>query len=145
MASVRPRAAAFRDAILAMSDEAWRAQQSATLAALASNEAARPRLLEDALASDRGVVARALYEDMVTDMRPALAAMRTPLTVAYAVNPFATEPRFGSLMRAGFAGAPNLRFVPVEPSYHFIMIDQPARFGEILAEFLAGSAPPAAQ
>ncbi len=137
--TVQPRAAAFRDAILAMSGEAWRAQQAATLAALASNEAARPPLLEDALASDRGVVARALYEDIVTDMRPALAAMRTPLTVAYAVNPFATETRFGSLIRAGFAGAPDVRFVPVEPSYHFIMLDQPARFAAILAAFLAGT------
>jgi pimeloyl-ACP methyl ester carboxylesterase len=135
--SVQPRAAAFRDQILALSDDAYRAQQNATLAALAANAAERPRLLEDSLASDRGVVARALYEDIVLDMRPALPAIRTPLTVAYAVNPFATEAAFGSLMRAGYAGAPNVRFVPVEPSYHFIMLDQPARFAEILAEFLA--------
>jgi pimeloyl-ACP methyl ester carboxylesterase len=71
-------------------------------------------------------------------MRPALPAMRTPLTVVYAVNPFATEARFGALMRSGYAGAPNVRFIPVEPSYHFVMLDQPARFQTILAEFLAG-------
>ena len=77
---------------------------------------------------------------MITDMRPEVANLRTPLTVAYAVNEFATEERFGSLMRSGYAGAPTLRFVPVEASYHFIMLDQPARFDAILADFLsAGS------
>lgn len=138
--SVEPRAAAFRDQILTMSDAAYRAQQPVAMASLVMSEAARPALIEDALASDRGVVALSLYEDIVTDMRPALASVRTPLTVAYAVNPFAPEARFGSLVRAGYASAPNVRFVPVEPSYHFIMLDQPGRFGAILAEFLAGSA-----
>lgn len=138
-AAVEPRAAAFRDSILAMSEEQYRARQPASLAAMVMTDAARPRLLEDALASDRRVVARVLYEDMIADMRPALAAMRTPLTVAYAVNSFATEARFGRLIRAGYAGAPAVRLIPVEPSYHFIMLDQPDRFQAILSEFLAGS------
>ena len=142
-AGVEPRAAAFRDMVLGMSEEAYRAQQPTTLAALIRNEAARPAVLEDTLASDRAVVARAIYEDMVADMRPSLPDMRTPLTVVYAVNPFATEESFGRLMRSGYAGAPAVRFVPVESSYHFIMLDQPERFAAILAEFLAGS-PPAA-
>jgi pimeloyl-ACP methyl ester carboxylesterase len=134
--NVEPQAAAFRDAIVASSEEAWRAQQSAAIASLVSNEAARPAVLEDALASDRGVAARVLYEDMITDMRPALPELRTPLTIVYAVNPFATEERFGSLFRTGYAAAPNVRFVPVEPSYHFIMLDQPERFAEILLDFV---------
>lgn len=137
-AAVEPRAAALRDSITAMDDAAWRSQQSAAVAALAANESAHPLLVEDSLRSDRRVVARAIYEDIVADMRPALAAMQTPLTVVYAVNPFATEARFGALMRTGYAGAPNVRFVPVEPSYHFIMLDQPVRFQAILADFLAG-------
>ena len=141
VAAVEPRAAAFRDTLLEMSEEAYRAQQPMTLAALIRNEAARPAVLEDTLASDRAVVARAVYEDMVTDMRPSLPAMRTPLTVAYAVNPFATEESFGRLVRTGFAGALSVRFVPVESSYHFIMLDQPERFAAILAEFLAASPP----
>ena len=138
VASVEPRAAAFRDMIAAMSDDAWRTQQQAGLASLVANEAARPALLEDSMRSDRRVVARALYEDIVTDVRPGLAAMRTPLTIVYAVNPYATEERFGRLMRDGYAAAPGVSFVAVEPSHHFIMLDQPARFAAILADFLAG-------
>jgi pimeloyl-ACP methyl ester carboxylesterase len=136
VANVEPQAAALRDAILAMDDSAWSAQQPAGIAALVSNEAARPAVIEDSLASDRAVVARALYEDMVADMRPALPAIRTPLTIAYALNPFATEDRFGRLFRTGYAEASQVRFIAVEPSYHFVMLDQPDRFAEILLEFL---------
>lgn len=134
--NVAPRAAAFRDQIAAMGDEAWRAQQPATMASLAMNEAARPALIADAIASDRSVVARAMYEDVIADMRPALAAMQTPLTIVYAVNPFAPEATYGAAQRTGYATAPNHRIVAVEPSHHFIMLDQPARFAGILGEFL---------
>ena len=137
-ASVEPQVAALRDSIAAMSDDAFRAQQAAAAARLASTTEGRDQLVRDSMASDRGVVARALYEDAVTDMRPALPTIRTPLTVVYAVNPFATEAMYGNLMRTGYASAPNVRLVAVEPSYHFIMLDQPARFQQVLADFLAG-------
>jgi pimeloyl-ACP methyl ester carboxylesterase len=139
VATVAPRAAQLRDAIAAMSDDAWRQQQEAVMARLAMTESARPALLADSLASDRGVVARAMYEDLTTDARPGLAAIRAPLTVIYAVNPFATEAQYGSLVRAGYASAPGVRLVPVEPSYHFIMLDQAARFNDLLGAFLQGS------
>ena len=137
-ASVAPQVAALRDSIAAMTDEAWRAQQSATAGRLAGTTEGRDALIRDSMASDRSVVARALYEDAVTDMRPELPSIRTPLTVVYAVNPFATEAMYGRLMRTGYATAPNVRLVAVEPSYHFIMLDQPARFQQILADFLEG-------
>jgi pimeloyl-ACP methyl ester carboxylesterase len=137
-ASVEPQVAALRDSIAGMTDDVWRAQQAATGARLASTTEGREQLLRDSMASDRGVVARALYEDATMDMRPALPSIHTPLTVVYAVNPFATEAAYGQLMRTGYASAPNVRLVAVEPSYHFIMLDQPARFGQILADFAAG-------
>ena len=136
-ASIEPRVAALRDGIAAMTDDVWRAQQAATAARLTSTTEGRALLLADSMASDRSVVARALYEDAVTDMRPALAGIRTPLTIVYAVNPYATEATYGRLMRGGYASAPDVRFVPVEPSYHFIMLDQPARFQQVLEAFLS--------
>lgn len=138
-AGVAPQAAAMRDAIAAMNDDAWRAQQNGTIPSMVSNEAARPLVTEDSFASDRSVVARTLYDDLTTDVRPGLAAMHTPLTIAYAVNDHATEAMYGQLMRTGYAAAPNVRFVAVEPSYHFIMLDQPARFAAILGEFAVGT------
>jgi pimeloyl-ACP methyl ester carboxylesterase len=138
-AAIEPQVAGMRDSIAAMSDDAWRTQQTAGAARLASTAEGQAVLVRDSMASDRSVVARALYEDAVTDLRPALPTIRTPLTVAYAVNPFATEAMYGQLMRTGYAAAPNVRFVAVEPSHHFIMLDQPARFAAILGEFAAGA------
>jgi pimeloyl-ACP methyl ester carboxylesterase len=138
-ASAEPQVAAMRDSIAAMTDDAWRAQQTAGATRLASTPEGQAELVRDSMASDRSVVARALYEDAVTDMRPALPAIHTPLTVAYAINPFATEANYGQLMRTGYATAPNVRLVPVEPSYHFIMLDQPARFAAILHDFVTGT------
>lgn len=137
-ASVEPQAAALRDMMLAMSDVQYRAQQPRTLASLVQDEKGRADALAWSLASDRSVVARAIYEDMTTDMRPKLAQIAAPITAAYAVNDFATEERVGSLYRTGYATAPDVRFVPVADSYHFIMLDQPARFAEILQDFLTG-------
>ena len=137
-ASVAPQVAALRDSIAAMTDDVWRAQQAAAAGRLASTTEGRDALMRDSMASDRSVVARALYEDAVTDMRPALPGIGTPLTVVYALNPFATETTYGQLMRTGYAAAPNVRLVAVDPSYHFIMFDQPARFQQILRDFLAG-------
>jgi pimeloyl-ACP methyl ester carboxylesterase len=94
--------------------------------------------LRHALTSDRQVAARAIYEVMTTDMRPTLATLKVPLTVAYAVNPFATEERIGSLYRNGYASAPGVKFVPVADSYHFLMLDQPSSFHALLKDFLAG-------
>jgi pimeloyl-ACP methyl ester carboxylesterase len=136
--SIAPQVATLRDAIAAMNDDAWRAQQAASAARLVSTAAGQAELVADSMASDRSVVARALYEDATTDMRPLLPAIRTPLTVLYAVNPFATEASYGQLMHSGYAGAPNVQLIPVEPSYHFIMLDQPDRFDALLGAFLRG-------
>jgi pimeloyl-ACP methyl ester carboxylesterase len=141
-AGVEPQAAAMRGTIATMTDDAWRAQQSGTIPSMVSNEAARPLVARDSMASDRSVVARALYDDLVTDVRPGLAAMHMPITIAYAVNERATEAAYGRLVRTGYAVVPNVRFVAVEPSYHFIMLDQPDRFNVILGEFLAGTSHP---
>ncbi len=134
--NIAPQVAALRDSIAGMSDDVWRAQQMAAAARLASTTEGRDALMRDSMASDRSVVARALYDDATTDLRPLLPTIHTPLTVLYAVNDFATEASYGQLMRTGYAGAPNVRLIPVAPSYHFIMLDQPARFGELLSAFL---------
>lgn len=136
--TVAPGAARIRDAIAAMDPRTFSVQQMAAIASLVQGTEDRAALLRDSEMSDRGVVARALYEDAVLDMRPRLAAIRAPLTVVYAVNHVATEARFGALVRSSYAGAGDVRFVPVEPSYHFVMLDQPARFQAALAAFLAG-------
>ncbi|HEX8532533.1 MAG TPA: alpha/beta fold hydrolase, partial [Allosphingosinicella sp.] len=74
--SVKPQAAQMRDALARMPKEAYEAQLGRTMAMLVRNDKARPALVAAALASDRGVASRAVYEDMITDMRPSLPAIR---------------------------------------------------------------------
>src|SRR3954469_21290397 len=61
--AVASQIAPMRDSIAAMTDDAWRAQQIASAARLASTAEGQAALVRDSMASDRSVVARALYED----------------------------------------------------------------------------------
>lgn len=136
--AVTPRAAAFRDQVLAMDEAAWRAGQPRTAATMVKTEAFRLRLIADAEASDRAVAAKAIYEAMTTDARTLLPSIKAPLTIAYATNEFAGEEMMGPLYRNAYSSARGARLVRIDGSYHFIMYDQPERFRALLAEFLAG-------
>jgi pimeloyl-ACP methyl ester carboxylesterase len=134
-ASVEPQAAAFRDGLAGMSDEAFAAQQAASYRSLVATEAARPALIDQSAKSDRKVAARAVYEVMTTDMRPKLAGIATPITVLYATNAYATDALVGPLF-GSFEAAAHARVMPIADSYHFIMIDQPEAFAAALKAFL---------
>lgn len=87
--------------------------------------------------ADPSVSARAMYEDMTTDLRPALPAIRTPITMLY---PYSSK-SFGAdhakaIYATAYQGAPNARLVAVPESFHFIMLDQPALFATALRQFL---------
>lgn len=135
--AVKPRAAAFRDTIANMSDETWRAQQPRSMASLIKTEAMRPAAIADSLASDRRVAAEAVYEDMITDARPLLPAIKAPVTILYATNAFAPTAMAGPLYRTAYQALPGAKLVEVPDSYHFIMLDQPDRFQALLGAFLA--------
>lgn len=91
-------------------------------------------------ASDAHVVQAALADDMELDLRPGLAAIKTPVTVLYpdytpiGVPAGATDGRYG----AAFAALPGVKLERVDHSLHFIMLDQPAVFAADLDAFLAG-------
>lgn len=87
--------------------------------------------------ADMRVSGQALYEDMITDLRPALPKIAAPITV---LVPW-TDARGGEqqvlgLYRAQYAGAPNVTIRGVGDSGHFIMLDQPAAFEQALMAFL---------
>jgi pimeloyl-ACP methyl ester carboxylesterase len=87
--------------------------------------------------ADMRVSGQAIYEDMLTDLRPELPKIAAPITV---LVPW-TEARGGEekvlgLYRAQYAGAPNATIRGVGDSGHFIMLDQPAVFERALMTFL---------
>lgn len=88
--------------------------------------------------SDKRVVGQALYDDMVTDLRAGIAKITAPMTVVYGRDERGLP---GAMMDAiytsNFAAAPDTEFVPVDGSYHFVMLDQPEKMQAALEAFLA--------
>ncbi|MCE7795228.1 alpha/beta hydrolase [Sphingobium sufflavum] len=99
------------------------------------------QLLQDATPSGRDsdpdVIADALDELAALDLGPRLAAIRAPLTVVPALPADAqTAAALLSRTRTAWRPAPGARIVPVQPSGHMVMIDQPAKFAATVRHFL---------
>jgi pimeloyl-ACP methyl ester carboxylesterase len=138
-ATMQPAAAAARDGILASSDDQYRAQLAAQMPGMVTAPASRAMIVDWGLASDRSVVARAMYEDLQTDLRPDLAKITTPITLLYPDYTPAGAPA-GAIRQTyvpAFAPAASIKPVEIEHAVHFIMLEQPAVFDKALDDFLA--------
>lgn len=136
--SVTPQAARFRDALIAQTPEAFAAGQPQTMATLIKTPAARVEPTAWSLASDRGVMARATYDVMTTDLRGDLADIRTPVTVVYA-----RDPDMGffygvvdQVYAGNYAALKGVRLRAVNGAFHFVMLDQPQAFAAEVEAFL---------
>jgi pimeloyl-ACP methyl ester carboxylesterase len=89
-------------------------------------------------AANRKVVAEALYEDLTSDLRPDVARLTRPITMLYPVPNPAAEAMVGKMYGDAYAAAPHVKMVPIQNSYHFIMLDQPAAFRAAVDAFIAG-------
>ena len=133
-----PMATTVRNQLLAQTDAQYAASAPMTTARLAKSAAGRASVAKWAAASDRTVVAKAMYEDMVTDARPRLAQIKAKTTVLYAFDttmglPAAVVDSMYSRAYGGLAGAELRR---VDGSYHFIMLDQPEAFSKEVDAFI---------
>ena len=137
--AARPFADQAAAGILAADEAAFRAQQGQTAIAMARDPATRAAMVEWSMASDRQALASAIREVMTTDLRPGLAAMTTPVWAVYAADADGGAPAAGAdaLWGREYAALPGVRLVRVDGTRHFIMADQPARFAEIVDQFLA--------
>ncbi|WP_114521302.1 alpha/beta hydrolase [Altererythrobacter sp. ZODW24] len=89
-------------------------------------------------AADKRVFAQAMYDDMVTDMRADIAKITAPMTVVYGRDERGVPvAMMDTIYTSNFAAAPETKFVPVDGSYHFVMLDQPEKMQEALEAFLA--------
>ncbi|PJI88153.1 alpha/beta hydrolase [Sphingomonas koreensis] len=136
-ASIEPRAAQMRTMMAASYDRA-RAAPVVTAdpgGIWSNNPDGRIRVANWSSKADARVVAQAMYEDMVTDIGPELGKVTArPFTILYAAG--VGEARAKALWEPPFAGTPA-KLVAVPDSYHFIMLDQPARFAAEVKAFLA--------
>ncbi|MFT3967518.1 MAG: alpha/beta hydrolase [Sphingobium sp.] len=99
------------------------------------------RILQDATPSGRDsdpdVIANALDELAAIDLGPRLASLRQPLTVVPALPAdTGTASTLLAQTRSAYTPVRTARIVPVQPSGHMVMFDQPAKFAGIVRSFL---------
>ena len=98
---------------------------------MATAQVDRDRIAGWSVASDRRVVAMAMKEDMLADLRPRMASINLPVTVIY-------EAPLGPLMQADYAPVKTKTLIAAVPgAKHFIMYDDPTGFDAALDGFLA--------
>jgi len=136
--AARPFADQAAAGMLAATPDAFRAGQAAQAAGLAKDPTTRERMVEWTAAGDRRAMAAAIREVMLTDVRAGLAGMTTPVWAPYASDADGGAPAAmaDALWQREYAALPGVRLIRVDGSRHFIMSDQPARFAELMDQFL---------
>jgi pimeloyl-ACP methyl ester carboxylesterase len=137
--AVKPQADAMRAQIIAASPEVYAAMANQTASFLVLNPDARKLVAASSIASDRTVMANAMYEDLVTDLRPQLATIKTPTTLLYPFDASAVGPdstKIDTVYTSAYSTMPNLKIHRIDDSRHFIMYDQPAAFDKAVQAFL---------
>lgn len=139
VASAKEMAAKMRDDILKESQDKYAKGEKRFLRILVKSDAGRKMATQWAVTSDKSVVARATYDDMTADLRPQLQNIKIPVTILYpwdSESPY-SKSETDSFYRQNYAAVPNKKFVRIDNSYHFIMLDQPKAFMEEVDRFLA--------
>lgn len=137
--TMKPMATLAEATLLAQPEDVFASRQGEILTTLIKTRAHDQRVLGWSVASDRSVMARAMAEVMVTDLRADMAGLDVPLTVIYARDPaIADMETVEALYRQDYAPAPELRLVPMDDAFHFVMLDQPDAFVAELRTFLEG-------
>lgn len=131
-------AAAMRDLLLRQSPEQLTEFQKASINRLVKNGAVKPALVTAAINSDRKTVADAVYELMITDLRPELARIKAPIEIVYAYDVLYGIPAASvdAMYRQAYASASDIHFTRIDDSFHFVMLDQPERFSTAVESFL---------
>lgn len=130
--AVKPQAAAMRDGMQSVPADAFKAQQTGMAQRYATQDADRARIVDWSMTSDRRVVAQAFYEDMVTDLRGDLSAIKTPMTLIYPAAPGMAPEMVDQIYKGAYASKPGASFVRIDNSLHFEMLDQPEAFNTAL-------------
>ena len=125
-ATVAPMADQMRNAKTAMPEPMMRGMMAQMVTAPADVD----RVAGWSVASSPAVVGMAMGDDMTADLRPGLAAMKTPVTVLY-------ETVLDGPITTGYASMPHKTLIAVPDAKHFIMYDQPVRFAAEVDAFLA--------
>jgi pimeloyl-ACP methyl ester carboxylesterase len=137
--TAKPMAEQIRQQMIAMPAAQYDGMLPMMVSGMVNDPTAQTKVLEWTKATDRTVAFDAMYDDLTTDLRGDVAKIQTPTLVLFAVDPSLKQPdpvAYEAAVRDGYKAMPHVTLVKVEPSRHFLMYDQPAKFDAALEEFL---------
>jgi pimeloyl-ACP methyl ester carboxylesterase len=128
----------MRNQMMVQTDMQYAAGAPLLAARLAKSAPARASVAKWSAASDRTVVVKAMYEDMVTDARPRLPEIKAKTTVLYAFDATLGFPQgaVDSMYSGAYRSLAGVELKRIDESYHFIMLDQPDVFFREVDAFL---------
>ncbi len=139
--AVRPMAEAMRTQMLAADDATYARNAEAAMRGMSRDAARTETLKEWGRASDRATTAQAMYELMVTDLRPELSKVKAPTQVLGAWAAYApmgsTKESTAAIFRTQYATLDGARVEMSDAGYHFLMWDDPSWVQARIREFLA--------
>jgi pimeloyl-ACP methyl ester carboxylesterase len=135
VAQLEPQAKAMRERMAASFGKP-NPTNAATARSMALTPEAQTKVAAWMDRADSQVSGQAMYEDLTTDLRPDMAKIATPITLVFPFSEAMPKDRAEPFYRAEYAKAPNVTFVPVADSGHFVMLDQPTAFADAVEAFV---------
>lgn len=137
-AAATPQAAAMRDMVLVETQDNYAKSETAFMRSLVKSPEGCKVATKWAVASDKSVVARFMYEDMTTDIRSELHKIKAPVTILYPWDALSGFPQAATdqLYQENYSALPNKTIIRIDDSFHFIMLDQPEKFADEVDKFL---------
>ncbi|MFZ0761081.1 MAG: alpha/beta hydrolase [Candidatus Sulfotelmatobacter sp.] len=137
--TIKPQAEQMRDKFEKQDADKRKAGAERSAETLVLNPEGRVLVEKNSEDSDARVVAEAMFEDLQTDLRPELAKINTTTLMLYPVDSTLKvngTQRVDELYQRAYKPMPNVIVLRVDGSRHFLMLDQPRRFDELVEEFL---------
>ena len=127
--SIAPVSAMMKATLLAQSDDVFALSHAEALRALVKSEDDLQMALDWSIDSDRAVMAQAMSEVLVTDLRTQISDISVPTLIIYARDEaIANMDAIESFYETLYAPIADHNLIAVDDALHFVMLDQPVAF-----------------
>ncbi len=137
--TAKPIADGIKTQMAGATDAQFKAMTQQSIANMVKNPEMQQVATASSLASDRGVFAESMAEDMTTDLRGDVATIKVPTLLLYPYDASLQGPdpaKVDAVYQGQYKPMPNVKLVRVDDSRHFIMYDQPAKFDAAVEAFV---------
>ncbi len=128
----------LRDGLKSAPRASFLAQEKQSIARLVTSPENQALVYSWAEISDQATIAEATYEDLSTDIRSEIGAIKAKVLMLYPwrAGGIYSSGQTDKLYADQFASIPSLTLKRIDNSLHFIMLDQPKAFDSAIDDFL---------